>query len=54
MDLVWEAAPGLGARKYGDLEEARGGITLRRFLSQPHPLDRAEEMCCSGAHLHRE
>jgi hypothetical protein len=46
MDLVWETAPGLGARKYGDLEVARGGIILRTFLLQPHPLDRAEEMSC--------
>jgi hypothetical protein len=40
MDLVWETAPGLGARKYGDLERARGGIILRTFLLQPYPLDR--------------
>jgi hypothetical protein len=36
MDLVWESAPGLGARKYGDLEGARGGIILRTFLLQAH------------------
>jgi hypothetical protein len=53
MDLVWETAPGLGARKDGDLEGARGGIILRTFLLQPYPLDRAEEMCCSRDHLHR-
>jgi hypothetical protein len=53
MDLVWETAPGLGARKYGDLEGARGGIILRTFLLQPHPLDRAEEMCCSPRYLHQ-
>ena len=53
MDLVWETAPGLGARKNGDLEGARGGIILRTFLLQPHPLDRAEEMCCSPRHLHQ-
>ena len=52
MDLVWETAPGLGARKYGDLEGARGGIILRRFLSQPHPLDRAERICSSKDHAH--
>jgi hypothetical protein len=34
MDLVWETAPGLGARKYGDLEGARGSIILRTFLLQ--------------------
>jgi hypothetical protein len=45
MDLVWETAPGLGARKYEDLEGARGGIILRTFLLQPYPLDRADEMC---------
>lgn len=54
MDLIWETAPGLGARKYGDLEGARGGIILRTFLLQPYPLDRAEEMCCSRYHLHCE
>jgi hypothetical protein len=42
MDLIWEAAPGLGARKYEDLEKTRGGIILRTFLLQPYPLDRAE------------
>jgi hypothetical protein len=52
MDLVWETAPGLGARKYEDLEGAQGGITLRKFLLQPFPLDRAEEMCCSR-HQHQ-
>jgi hypothetical protein len=54
MDLIWETTPGLGARKYGDLEGARGGIILRTFLLQPYPLDRAEEMCCSRYHLHCE
>jgi hypothetical protein len=54
MDLVWEPAPGLGARKYGDLEGARGGIILRTFLLQPYPLDRREEMSCSWDHLHCE
>jgi hypothetical protein len=53
MDFVWETAPGLGARKYEDLEGARGGIILRTFLLQPYPLVRAEEMCCfSKDHLH--
>jgi hypothetical protein len=40
MDLIWETAPGLGARKYGDLEGVRGGIILRTFLLQPYPLMR--------------
>jgi hypothetical protein len=51
MDLIWETAPWLGARKYGDLEKTRGGIILRRFLLQPYPLVRAERMCCSRDHL---
>jgi hypothetical protein len=42
MDLIWETAPGLGARKYGDLEKTRGGIILRTFLLQPYPLVRAD------------
>jgi hypothetical protein len=42
MDLVWETAPGLGARKYGDLEGARGDIILRTFLLQPVSLGVAE------------
>jgi hypothetical protein len=54
MDLVWETAPRLVARKYGDLEGARGSIILGTFLLQPYPLDRAEEMCCSWDHLHCE
>ena len=54
MDLIWETAPGLGARKYGDLEKTRDGIILRTFLLQPYPLDRTEEMCCSRDHLHGE
>ena len=53
MDLIWETAPGLGARKYEDLEKTRGGIILRTFLLQPYPLDRAEEMCCSPRYLHQ-
>ena len=52
MDLIWETAPGLGARKYGDLQGARGGIILRTFLLQPYPLVRAEEMCCFWDHPH--
>jgi hypothetical protein len=54
MNLVWETAPGLGARKYGDLEGAQGGIILIGYLLQPYPLDRAEKMCCSQHHLHFE
>jgi hypothetical protein len=54
MVLVWMTAPGLGARKYGDLEGARSGIILRTFLLQPYPLDdRAGEMCCSRNHVNR-
>jgi hypothetical protein len=53
MDLVWETAPGLEARKYGDLEGARGGIILRTFLLQRLSLDRAEEMSCSPRQLHQ-
>jgi hypothetical protein len=53
MDLIWETAPGLGARKYGDLEKTRGGIILRTFLLHPYPLDRAEEMWCFWDHLHQ-
>jgi hypothetical protein len=46
MDLIWETAPWLGARKYGDLEKTRGGIILRTFLLQPYPLVRAAERIC--------
>jgi hypothetical protein len=53
MDLIWETAPGLGARKYGDLEKTRGSIIPRTFLLQPCPLDRAEEMCCFRDHPHQ-
>jgi hypothetical protein len=53
MKLIWETAPGLGARKYGDLEKTRGGIILRTFLLQPYPLIRAEEMCCFRNHPHQ-
>jgi hypothetical protein len=53
MDIIWGTAPGLGARKYGDLEEARGGIILGRYLLQPYPLDRAERICSSRDHLHQ-
>ncbi len=34
MDIIWGTAPGLGARKCGDLEGARGNIILRTFLLQ--------------------
>ena len=50
MDLIWETAPGLGARKCGDLEKTRGGIILRTFLLQPYSLVRAEEMFCFWDH----
>jgi hypothetical protein len=53
MNFIWETAPGLGARKYGDLEKTRGGIILRTFLLQPYPLIRASEMCCSPRHLYQ-
>jgi hypothetical protein len=48
MDLVWETAPRLVARKYGDLQGARGGIILRTFLLQPYPLDKRRKCAALG------
>ena len=48
MDLIWETAPGLGARKYGDLEKTRGDIILRTFLLQPYPLIMARKCAAFG------
>ncbi len=53
MDLIWETAQGLGARKYGDLEGARGGIILRTFLLQRLSLGAAERICLSKDHPHQ-
>ena len=53
MDLIWETAPELGARKYEDLEKTRGGIILRTFLLQPYHLFRAEMIYSSQHHLHQ-